>query len=570
MEAPVPAVEVADNADGAGVRGPDGEGRPPDPGDLAEVGAEPLVELLVAALGRQMQVEVPERRREGVRVLQREHPAVRIAHLQSVAQRQRGAVDDAFEEPCFVPLGQLHRIPALGEHAYALGVRPVCADHDAAVHGMGAEQRVRVGVRLHSGGEAVEQPVDARDGDLHPVRAVVELVAELVDGLLELEDGEQPTERVLAGREQAARLDDGDVAGEELGSCPLLPVLGRNDSVLHLGGRSRVGERPEHAGDVTERRALAAPLRQRARRLALEVEHDPVRPRPEHLAEVVVAVVADDASRRGHAREQAQLLADVLPAPGDGLELLAVRQVREQLVDLLVDRRGEDPERLGARLLGREGGVGRVGAENHVHGAGHLAEPPRLRVEGLRALREAFQREGPTVLLARDVLLHDAERGLHEPAREGVPAGERGDVGELVLGEEAQELELRVHAGLQPPVGLEDELLVEDDGAVRLLGVDHARLAELGAADGEPVHRPEVDRRLLPVHRRRASHEVDELPAEDGVGESLVDRPALRSLDDVLPPLLVVRAEAEQHLVDVMRARLEANLEERDREQRGL
>ena len=40
------------------------------------------------------------------------------------------------------------------------------------------------------------------------------------------------------------------------------------------------------------------------------------------------------------------------------------------------------------------------------------------------------------------------------------------------LGQEAQELELRVDAGLEAPVRLEDQLVAEDDRRVRLLGPD--------------------------------------------------------------------------------------------------
>ena len=40
---------------------------------------------------------------------------------------------------------ELDRVVALGEHAHALGAGPEGADDDAAVHRVGAEERVRVG-----------------------------------------------------------------------------------------------------------------------------------------------------------------------------------------------------------------------------------------------------------------------------------------------------------------------------------------------------------------------------------------------------------------------------------------
>ena len=80
--------------------------------------------------------------------------------------------------------------------------------------------RLECGVRRGSGLElGVEQPGDARDRDADPVGAVVELVAQLVDGLLELEDGEQLVDRVLAGRQQRA-VDALEVALEERRRAP--------------------------------------------------------------------------------------------------------------------------------------------------------------------------------------------------------------------------------------------------------------------------------------------------------------------------------------------------------------
>src|SRR5262245_42254466 len=68
-----------------------------------------------------------------------------------------------------------------------------------------------------------EQPPDPGHGDPHPVGTVVELVAQLVDGLLELEDCQQLLDRVLAGREQA-RLHRVEVALQERLAGALLPA----------------------------------------------------------------------------------------------------------------------------------------------------------------------------------------------------------------------------------------------------------------------------------------------------------------------------------------------------------
>ncbi len=239
---------------------------------------------------------------------------------------------------------------------------------------------------------------------------VVELVAQLVDRLLELEHGEQALDRGLARRQQR-RVDRLEVAVEEPLARPLLPVRRHVGVARELGGGRRVGERAEHPGDVAQRRALAAPLDERARRLALEVEDDPVLPRPEGLAEVVVAVRADHAAARAGVGEQAQLLADLLAAAEDRREaLVVVGQREEDARDLLVDRRRQQPERLDARLLGREGRVVRVGAERGVHVRGHLAEPAQPVEEALGRRRDLVERELPAVDRAGDELLQEPER----------------------------------------------------------------------------------------------------------------------------------------------------------------
>src|SRR4030095_461593 len=56
-----------------------------------------------------------------------------------------------------------------------------------------------------------------------------------------------------------------------------------------------VMERAQHAGDGAPRRALDAPLAERQRGLALEVDDGEILAGVEHLAEVVVAMAADAA-----------------------------------------------------------------------------------------------------------------------------------------------------------------------------------------------------------------------------------------------------------------------------------
>src|SRR5581483_9626004 len=146
------------------------------------------------------------------------------------------------------------------------------------------------------------------DRDRQPLRAHLQLVAELVHRLLELEDGEQLVERLLADGDDRL-VDRLEVAVEELLPRTLLPAFRRRRSAEDADGGGGVRERTEHPGDVAERRALAAPLRKRSRGLALEVEDDPGVSGPERLAQVEVAVVADRPPRRSGMGQLAQPVA---------------------------------------------------------------------------------------------------------------------------------------------------------------------------------------------------------------------------------------------------------------------
>src|SRR5204862_503766 len=94
--------------------------------------AHPLVELLVAALTGEVQVELAERRLERVWVAHRERVAIGISDLQLVAQRHLCALDDALEEPVAGRL-ELDRRPLLRPRDDAVGGRPVGAYDDVPV-----------------------------------------------------------------------------------------------------------------------------------------------------------------------------------------------------------------------------------------------------------------------------------------------------------------------------------------------------------------------------------------------------------------------------------------------------
>ena len=241
VQAAVPGVEVADDADRAGRRAP--RPRTPSrsiglPGSSSrDVGAEPLVELLVAPLADQVQVELAERRQERVRVVDRELAGVAVVDLELVAQRQLGALDHALEHTGGVDLRASRRgsLPSIRTLTPTVWRRAERAHNDAAVLRVRSEHGVRVRVLAADerrralrwrrscvdlpGSSALKQPRDAGDRDRNPVGAVVELVAELVDRLLELEDREQVGDRRLAARQQR-RVDRSRSSGRGRSRAP--------------------------------------------------------------------------------------------------------------------------------------------------------------------------------------------------------------------------------------------------------------------------------------------------------------------------------------------------------------
>src|SRR5207244_2271501 len=160
------------------------------------------------------------------------------------------------------------------------------------------------------------------DGDRDPVRAVVQLVLQLVHGLLQLEDGQQLAHRVLPRWKQAWFYCP-EVAIQERAAGQLLPAVGRR------------------------------------------------------------------------------------PPAEDGR---GGRHVGEDALDLLVDRRRDQRDRLGPGLLRRERRVAGVRAERGVHPAADLAEGAQSLEEALRRRCHLAQRELPAVLRSGQEALEDPQR----------------------------------------------------------------------------------------------------------------------------------------------------------------
>ena len=113
---------------------------------LDDVRAELLVELLVAALAHQVQVDVAQRGQEAVRVADGVGAVVGVLDLELVLERERRAVDPPLEDALGADGLQVGARPAGEQHVDGARGGPERADHDAAVAvRMRAEVRVWVG-----------------------------------------------------------------------------------------------------------------------------------------------------------------------------------------------------------------------------------------------------------------------------------------------------------------------------------------------------------------------------------------------------------------------------------------
>ena len=127
---------------------------------------------------------------------------------------------------------------------------------------------------------------------------------------------------------------------------------------------------------------------------------------------------------------------------------------------------------------------------------------------------------------------------------------------ETVLAEEAEHLQVRVRPRLEAAEGLQEEVVAEDDRAVRLLGVVQARLDQLGAEAGEPLDVLEDDGPVAAGPLRLAGpDQADELARGRGLRQTL-ERLTGDQLVDLMCPLREDDLDQSQgqtgqlHLVD--------------------
>ncbi len=149
MDAPVPVVEVADDAGAGGVGGPDGEVHALGRADGHRVGAELVVDAGVVALAEEIEVVVGDDAAVAIGVVDLGDVAAGIRDLEAVVDvhagvrrlGERGLVDADRMAP-----RHGHRGQAVADDADGLGRGEAGADDQPAALDVRAEDRERIGV----------------------------------------------------------------------------------------------------------------------------------------------------------------------------------------------------------------------------------------------------------------------------------------------------------------------------------------------------------------------------------------------------------------------------------------
>ena len=269
----------------------------------------------------------------------------------------------------------------------------------------------------------------------------------------------------------------GSPRGTARARAPPSPAAARHRAAS-AARRRGVGERAQHPGHVAQRAPLAPPLGQRPGRLALEVDDHPV-------------AVGSTASARGGSRRgggsrgprrrgsSAGAGARAPPRRARGSARARARRRAGRGTPTRSPRRPSPsaaratrPRSPRARRPGRAGrsrGSSASGRSPRRAGAS-VAMKPSGRRSSCRA--RAPSRRCPSTNCWR----MPSVASICRPVYEYQPTS-RAMFANPCSVEEAQQLELRVDARLEPAEDLEDQLVVEHDRRVRLLGADGPRLA---------------------------------------------------------------------------------------------
>ena len=276
---------------------------------------------------------------------------------------------------------------------------------------------------------------------------------------------------------------------------------------------------------------------------------------------------ADHAPAGADVRERLEALAHVLPAAGDRGERLAVGQVDEQPLDLLVDVGGQQRERLRARLVGRERRV--VVARSRARCAARRS--PRRARGGARAARPGRRASPsstssqPSRAPARYSCRIPSVASIWRPWISYQPAS-----GAMCGKPRSDRKRSSSSSGFTPGSTRRNALRISDSPNTTDefdCSTPTGRTSTLPAAPADALaaqrkrNAPSSTGTWSPWRIRCSSSRP-----ERGVGQRVVDRPAVGLGDHALGPAVVGRAQPERHLVGLVRAVAEARLDEREHE----
>ena len=241
---------------------------------------------------------------------------------------------------------------------------------------------------------------------------------------------------------------------------------------------------------------------------------------------------ADHAPAGVDVRERVELLAHVLAAAADRRDRLGLGQVEEDALDLLVDVGGEDRERLGGRLVGRERRDRSCPSRAPCAARRSRRRAPRCGPAGPSgSLVELVQRELPAVAGAGQELLQDPERG----ADRGAPRPRTSRPAAAMCGKpRADRKRSSSSSGFTPGSTLRNAFMISSSpNTIEELDCS-TPTGRTSTVPPRPAPAVSAQRKMnssWPTAARVRAHRVQQLAAGGRVGERVVDGPAVGLVD---------------------------------------
>ena len=398
-------------------------------------------------------------------------------------------------------------------------------------------------------------------------RPVPGFVDDLVDRLVQQQGAQQ---HGVPLRVEAAGC--GVARAERLGVAPH-PVAGHRGQAVPLGMGDqlvpgRVVERAEHAGHVPQRRGAGPALRQRAGRLALEVEHHPAGLGPHHLAQVVVAVHPLGGHRLGQLGQAWSRRRRPCRRSRRSSGTAAMAMSSRRNICSASSRRASGSSSEMPNASARSACTCAVATPSRSASPAKsppagcrrrpCTGPPAAAVAAVQRVQVAHAGRGqrPAVGGGAQVAGQDRQHGGRAVDPGLDPAVRLRHVRRAELGQRRGHLQVRVRARRDPAEHLEDGRLAEHQAGVALLAGQHQAVQAALAAGGSPGGPRQVGPGDLAEAQRAdgpVGHDrVQQRPGQVAVVQPVVDLPPVLRPDPGVPqPGGQPGAQADEQLVAV-------------------